>query len=257
MLTTNWLLEKLKASSNPCIGTWITLPSPELVDVICSTGPDFVVIDSEHAPLTLETAQLMAIVCSSRQVSPVFRVPGAGSDRIVPALEIGSHAIQAPNISTAKDADFFVKASRYSPSGSKGLSPYTRACNYSAEFAGRMTKTANQNTQLIIQVEGVDGISNIDEILDVPGVDICFLGLYDLSNYLNVPGDLDNPDLLKLFSDLAKKISNAGIVVGSIANNQSQLQFLKDAGARYITYGADCDVVSRAFRGIFSPDKNR
>jgi 4-hydroxy-2-oxoheptanedioate aldolase len=120
-----------------------------------------------------------------------------------------------------------------------------------------MTKAANQNTQLIIQVEGVDGISNIDEILDVPGIDICFLGLYDLSNYLNVPGDLENPDLLKLFSDLAKKISDAGIVVGSIANNQSQLQFLKDAGARYITYGADCDVVSRAFRGIFIPDKNR
>lgn len=257
MLTTNWLLEKLKASSDPCIGTWITLPSPELVDVICSTGPDFVVIDSEHAPLTLETAQLMAIVCSSRRVSPVFRVPGAMSDRIVPALEIGSHAIQAPNISTAKDVDFFVKSSRYSPGGSKGLSPYTRACNYSAEFAGRMTKSANQNTQLIIQVEGVDGISNIDEILDVPGVDICFLGLYDLSNYLNVPGDLDNPDLLKLFSNLAKKISDAGMVVGSIANNQSQLQFLKDAGARYITYGADCDVVSRAFSGIFSRDKNK
>lgn len=257
MLTTNWLLEKLKTSSDPCIGTWITLPSPELVDVICSTGPDFVVIDSEHAPLTLETAQLMAIVCSSRRVSPVFRVPGVKSDRIVPALEIGSHAIQAPNITTAKDADFFVKSSRYSPGGSKGLSPYTRACNYSAEFAGRMTKTANQNTQLIIQVEGMDGISNIDEILDVPGVDICFLGLYDLSNYLNVPGDLDNPDLLKLFADLAKKISDAGMVVGSIANNQSQLQFLKDAGARYITYGADCDVISRAFSGIFSSDKNK
>jgi 4-hydroxy-2-oxoheptanedioate aldolase len=257
MLTTNWLLEKLQGSSDPCIGTWITMPSPELVDVICSTGPDFVVIDSEHAPITLETAQLMAIVCSSRQVSPVFRVPGARSDRVVPALEIGSHAIQAPNISTAEDAEFFVKLSRYSPDGSKGLSPYTRACNYSSEFAGRMTKTANQNTQLIIQVEGVEGISNIDKILDVPGIDICFLGLYDLSNYLNVPGDLDNSVLLKLFSDIAKKISDAGIVVGSIANNQSQLQFLKDAGARYITYGADCDVVSRAFSGIFSPDKKQ
>jgi 4-hydroxy-2-oxoheptanedioate aldolase len=255
MLTTNWLLEKLKANSEPCIGTWITLPSPELVDVICSAGPDFVVIDSEHAPLSLETAQLMTIVCTSRQVSPVFRVPGAMSDRIVPALEIGSHAIQAPNISSANQVEFFVKASRYSPGGSKGLSPYTKACNYSAEFAGRMTQTANQNTQLIIQVEGAEGISNIDEILNVPGIDICFLGLYDLSNYLNVPGELDNPDLLKLFSELAKKISDAGIVVGSIASNKSQLQFLKDAGARYITYGADCDVVSRAFRNIFESDK--
>ena len=72
MLKTNWLLEKLRNSSRPCIGTWITMPSPIVVDVICSTEPDFIVIDTEHAPMTFETAQLMAIACESHQVSPVF-----------------------------------------------------------------------------------------------------------------------------------------------------------------------------------------
>lgn len=255
MLTSNWLLEKLKHTTEACIGTWITLPSPELVDVICSTGPDFIVIDTEHAPLTLETAQLMSMVCTSRQVSPVFRVPGAMSDRIVPALEIGSHAIQAPNISTAAETQFFVQASRYQPNGNKGLSPYTRASNYSAEFAERMTQIANKNTLLITQVEGETGIGNLDKILEIPGIDICFLGLYDLSNYLNVPGELDHPELLKLFSELARKISNAGLIVGSIANNQKQLHFLKNAGVRYITYGADCHIMSSAYRKIFRDAK--
>jgi 4-hydroxy-2-oxoheptanedioate aldolase len=255
VLASNWLLQKLKHTTEACIGTWVTLPSPELVDVICSTGPDFVVIDTEHAPLTLETAQLMSMVCTSRQVSPVFRVPGAMSDRIVPALEIGSHAIQAPNISTFAEAQFFVQASRYQPNGTKGLSPYTRACNYSGEFAEQMTQIANQNTLLITQIEGEEGIGNIDKILEVDGIDICFLGLYDLSNYLNAPGELDHPELLKLFSGLAKKISDAGLVVGSIANNQKQLQFLKNAGVRYITYGADCHVMSGAYREIFRAAK--
>lgn len=254
MLGTNWLLEKLRNTSESCIGTWITLPSPELVDVICSAGPDFVVIDTEHAPLSLETAQLMSMACVSRKVSPVYRVPGAISDRIVPALEIGSHAIQAPNISTAAEASFFVKAARYQPVGLRGLSPYTRACNYSAAFADKIIQTANQNTLLIAQVEGADGIKNIDEILSVQGIDICFLGLYDLSNCLNVPGQLDHPELLKLFSILVNKIGNAGVIVGSIANNQSQLKFLKNSGVRYITYSADCHVMSNAYREIFKPE---
>jgi len=253
MLTTNWLLQKLKNSTETCIGSWVTLPSPELVDVICSAGPDFVVIDTEHAPISLETAQLMSIVCTSRQVSPVFRVPGAMSDRIVPALEIGSHAIQAPNISTTAEAKYFVQASRYQPNGTKGLSPYTRASNYSADFAHQMTQTANKNTLLIAQVEGREGISNIDEILEIGGIDIVFLGLYDLSNYLNVPGELESAGLLRLFSDLAKKINEAGLVVGSIANNKNQLQYLKNAGVRYITYSADCHLISRAYREIFMP----
>ena len=257
MLNTNWLLQKLKTSNEACIGSWVTLPSPELVDVICSTSPDFVVIDTEHAPISLETAQLMSIVCESRQVSPVFRVPGAMSDRIVPALEIGSHAIQAPNISTAAEAKYFVQASRYQPDGTKGLSPYTRASSYSADFAHQMTQTANKNTLLIAQVEGKEGICNIHKILEVTGIDICFLGLYDLSNYLNVPGELENIALLKMFSALAKKINDAGLVVGSIANNQKQLQYLKNSGVRYITYSADCHIISGAYREIFISAKSK
>ena len=220
MLTTNWLLEKLKANSEPCMGTWITLPSPELVDVICSAGPDFVVIDSEHAPLSLETAQLMTIVCTSRQVSPVFRVPGAMSDRIVPALEIGSHAIQAPNISSAKEVEFFVKASRYSPGGSKGLSPYTKACNYSAEFAGRMTLTANQNTQLIIQVEdkaSATTASMNEDLVRIQEED-SLVGVYKITMELQDDGTIESlkPLKKKVVSGLEELIENKKLRIGTM-----------------------------------------
>ena len=256
MLSTNWLLNKLRNSTEPCIGTWVTIPSPELVDVICSTGPDFIVIDSEHSPINFETAQLMSMVCTSRQVSPVFRVPGVIQDRIVPALEIGSHAIQAPNISTFEDAKAFSYFSKYQPIGGKGLSPYTRACGYSSDFAGQMTEVANQNTLLIAQVEGREGIENIESILTVGELDVCFLGLYDLSNYLNIPGQLDNPNLIKLFMKLVEKINDSGLIVGSIANSQKQLEFLIRAGVRYITYAADCEVMSRSYRDIFRSAKH-
>ena len=251
MLKTNWLLEKLRNTSRPCIGTWITLPSPVVVDVICSTGPDFVIIDTEHAPISFETAQLMAIACESRQVSPVFRVPGVIEDRIVSALEIGSHAVQAPNIGSAEMARAFVRSARYQPIGSKGLSPYTRACEYSADFAGRMVERANINALLVAQVEGREGIESLDAILAVGNIDVCFLGMFDLSNYLGIPGQLDHPRLRQLFSSLARGITDGGIIVGSIANNREQLKFLIDAGVRYITYSADCHILSSAYREVF------
>lgn len=251
MLKTNWLREKLRNTSRPCIGTWITLPSAVTVDVICSVGPDFVIIDTEHAPISFETAQLMTIACESRQVSPVFRVPGVIEDRIVSALEIGSHAVQAPNIGSAEMALAFVRSSRYQPIGSKGLSPYTRACEYSADFADRMVKQANFNTLLVAQVEGRDGIDSMDAILAVGNIDVYFLGMFDLSNYLGIPGQLEHPKLRQLFSSLARKISDDGFIVGSIANNHEQLKFLIDAGVRYITYSADCHILSNAYREVF------
>lgn len=250
MLKDNWLLNKLKNSTKPCIGTWITLPCPASLDVICSTGPDFVVIDTEHAPASFETAQMMAVTCESRRVSPVYRVPGAIQSDIVRSLEIGMHAVQVPNITSAEMVRGVVQSSRYRPDGTKGLSPFTRACDYSSDNAAKMVNIANKNTLLIAQVEGQEGIDNLDEILDVKGIDLVFIGLYDLSNYLGITGELNNPKLKDLFSRLVKRISDHGIIVGSISNTSEQLRFLLDSGARYITHSADCQVLSSAYRSV-------
>jgi len=252
LLRTNWLRHKLQETSDPCIGTWITIASPLIVDVICSAGPDFVVIDAEHSPTSFETAQLMAMACESRQVSPIIRLPEVEEKEIVRSLEIGMHVVQVANIESAEMARSLVQSARYSPIGKKGLSPFTRACEYAADNAPRMTSTANENSLLAIQVEGAKGIFNIDSILDVSGIDICFIGMFDISNHLGIPGQLEHKDLRELFAQLSRKITDRGMVVGSISNNLNQLHFLIDAGVRYITHSADCHMLSSAYRGIFS-----
>jgi 4-hydroxy-2-oxoheptanedioate aldolase len=252
LLRENWLLKKLRYSTKPCIGTWITIPSATSLDIVCSAGPDFVVIDTEHAPIGLETAQTLAMTCESSFVSPVYRVGSTEEVQIVRALETGMHAIQVPNLQDSNTAKAMVRAARYSPMGSKGLSPFTRACGYTGENAKKMVETANENTLLIAQIEGAQGIENIDSILSTPGLDICFLGMFDLSNYLGIPGDLENPKLKQLFASLVKKISDSGRVVGSISNNSEQLRFLIDSGVRYITHSADCDILYRACRDAFA-----
>jgi 4-hydroxy-2-oxoheptanedioate aldolase len=255
VLNTNWLLKRIQESDIPCIGTWITLPSITTLDVICSAGPDFVIIDCEHSPISLETAQDMVIVCESRQVSPLLRIPEVTESSVLRALETGVHGLQVPNVGAKETMSDVASYARYTPHGKKGFSPYTRACGYSAHNSDKMVHGANDNTLLIAQIEGETGIQNIDSIFENPEFDICFVGLYDLSNFIGHPGELEHPDVRALFEQIVRKISDAGIVAGSISNTEKQMKYLIDAGVRYITHSADCHMLKAVYQDAFSFSK--
>ena len=96
---------KSKLQKGECtVGTWQTIPSPIVTDIICSAGLDFVIVDAEHGPISFETAQEMAIACESREVSPIMRVGNINEDDILKALDIGMHGIQIPNIKNVDEA---------------------------------------------------------------------------------------------------------------------------------------------------------
>ena len=252
MLQTNWLLEKLNAGDSACVGTWLTIPSMETTDIICAAGPDFVVIDCEHAPISLETAQRLAMVCQSNGVSPIIRVPEVAESEIVRALDTGAHGIQVPNVGSAETMHKVSRFMNYSPTGSRGFSPYVRSCGYSTHNSQNMVSEGPKNVLTIGQVEGGQGIQNISSILSDAVFDICFLGLFDLSTYIGRPGELSHPELRTLFSRLVDEIKAAGKVPGSIANNLEQQKYLIDSGIEYITHSADCHVLNDAFRTVFS-----
>ena len=128
MIKNNHIKEKLK-NNIPVIGTWIIVPSINNIDIICSSGIDFI-IDREHGPITFETTQEMAIACDSRNVSPLMRVGDIEKSYIQNALDIGVHGIQIPNIETKKDALKVISYSKYPPVGDRGFSPFTRAGDY-------------------------------------------------------------------------------------------------------------------------------
>lgn len=252
MLEQNWLLEKLRTGSSPCIGTWLTLPSMDVTDVICSAGPDFVVIDCEHAPISFETAQKLSMVCKSHNVSSVVRVPELTESAIVRSLDTGAHGIQVPNVGSPDTMKTVYRYRQFSPAGTRGFSPYTRSCGYSTHNSDAMVPAGADNVVTICQVEGKEGIENIESILDNAPFDVCFLGLYDLSAYIGRPGELTHPELRGLFESLVGKIIAAGVIPGSISNSIDQQKYLIDAGVRYITHSADCHVLNDAYRTIFS-----
>ena len=232
MLKKNHALGKLN-NGQQIIGTWNIIPSPLVVDVICSTKLDFLIIDSEHGVVSFETAQTAAMVCDSRGVSPIFRVGGVIEDQILRALDIGMHGIQVPNIRSADEMKKLVELAKYPPLGNRGFSPYTRAGEFNKENSSKLTTVANTNTLLIINVEDDFGLRNLDEIAEVEGL-ISFLGMFDLSKALGVPGDVESY-CFKCLKEAVEVIHryNKGWLNSRIP---SMLGLLKNIGVDYITY---------------------
>ena len=251
MLRLNFLKQKLE-SGRAVIGTWAVIPSPIVADIIAASGIDFIIIDSEHGPINFETAQQMVIACESRGVSPVMRVGGVIEAEILRALDIGTHCVQVPNVTTRSDVERLVKFFKYPPTGNRGFSPFTRAGNYSLENARTLTTTANENVLTAIHIEGKDAIDNIDEILQTPYLDIVFLGLFDISKSMGMPGDVDNPVVLRFLETLTGKINQAGKYPGTIVTNVGKMSQFLNMGIKYITYSVDCEMLSSNYKAITS-----
>lgn len=258
MIRKNFLKEKLN-SGQAVLGTWSVIPNTVTTDIIASTGLDFLIIDAEHGPISFETAQDMVITCESREVSPVMRLGSINEPDILKALDIGVHCIQIPNINSKKDVDKIIQLSKYPPIGTRGFSPFTRAGDYSIENAQVLTKKANQNTMIAINIEGKDAIDDIDSILTIKELDIVFIGLFDISKALGIPGDVENSQVLDLLEELVKKINESGKFAGTITTSKHKITSFLNLGVKYIVHLVDCEMLRNSYLDVkehFESQKN-
>lgn len=244
-----FIREKLR-QNKPVIGTWSNIPSPIVADIIASSGIDFMVIDCEHGPLNFETAMQMMIACEANLVSPALRIGSIHAEEMQKALDIGAHCVHVPNISTVEQAKRCVEIFKYPPAGQRGFSPFTRAGLYGSCPSKEIFEFANTEPLLAIHIEDMNGIENIETILDVKGIDIIFLGLFDLSKSLGMPGEITHPKLLSLLERLTKTILSKGKHPGTIVTNKEQLQRSLDYGMQYITYSVDCCMLKNSYKEI-------
>lgn len=249
MLRDNFLKQKLE-NGKAVLGTWSIIPSTIAADIISSTGLDFIIIDSEHGPISFETAQDMVIACESRGVSPVMRVGAIDEAQILKALDIGVHCIQIPNVDSAEDVKQIVRLAKYPPKGTRGFSPFTRAGNYSIESSKYLTSRANENTLVAINIEGEETIKEIDSILAIDGLDIVFIGLFDLSKALGIPGDVENPKVIDYLKEVTIKISKAGKYPGTITTSKQKISEFLDIGIKYVVHLVDCEMLRNVYKDV-------
>lgn len=249
MLKRNFLKEKLETGKH-VLGTWSIIPSTVTTDIIASTGLDFIIIDQEHGPISFETAQNMAMVCESRGVSPVMRIGNIDEADILKAMDIGVHCIQIPNVESNEDVIKLIQLAKYPPAGKRGFSPFTRAGNYSIDSATILTQRANENTLIAVNIEGKEAIDTFDDILAIEGVDIFFIGRFDLSKALGIPGQVNDIRVTQSLRELTNKINTAGKYSGTIATSEAEMEQYIKMGLKYIVYLVDCEILRSGYKTI-------
>ncbi|MGI4787748.1 MAG: HpcH/HpaI aldolase family protein [Janthinobacterium lividum] len=233
------LRDKL-ASGTPVIGIWSLIPSPSLTEVIGMAGMDFQILDREHGFYDLSALEAGIRACESAGCTPLVRMSGANPADIQVMLDLGAQGILVPQLTSAEAAGQFLRSLRFAPSGTRGLNPFTRAGQYGA---GGMPDDTSLSGVLI---ENSSLYSQMDDLLALPDLDFVYLGVYDMSLSLGVPGDTDHPYVQAFVKDAIVRARAAGKSVGVIAKTEEEIRRFVDMGANMIIYGVDTFVIRRA-----------
>lgn len=237
--------QRLKAGE-VVVGTWSILASASVANVIAAAGFDFLITDMEHGPASFETLENVVRAMESEHKTPLCRVPCLDESLILRALETGVHGIIVPQIQTAEQAQAAVKAIKYFPQGMRGLSPYTRSAGYQPQNAAKYTQTENDHNITILLVEGVEGLQNLDQIAAVPGIDVIYLGIYDLSQAAGFPGEINRPEVISLVKNNIGRINSAGVSAGCLASSHEDIKKYIELGVQFLAYQADCAMLATA-----------
>ena len=167
------------------VGPLLTLAAPSAAEAFARAGCDWVWIDLEHAPLSLDQAQQIIQAVGDRSGTAV-RVPWNDPVHIKQALDLGCDAVIVPQVRTADEARLAVAAAKYPPTGDRSVG-IARAQQYGLTLS-EYVRTANDRVAVIVQIEHIDAVVQMNEILAVPGVDGVIVGPYDLSASLGRPG---------------------------------------------------------------------
>jgi len=239
-------LKKVLKNNKVAIGPFMKFTDPAAVEIVGYAGFDFVIIDTEHGPISIETAQNFIRAAEVAGITPIIRVRENNSSLILRALDIGAQGVEIPQISTKEDALRAVEAAKFSPQGERGVCRFVRAANYSSLNQYKYFEFSNKETLLIVHIEGVEGVKNLKEILTVKDLDVIFLGPYDLSSSCGVTGQINHPAVVKKMEEAVKLSQKANIAVGTFVDNVEDAKKWIDVGVQYISFSVDVGIFYEA-----------
>ncbi|MBI1917296.1 MAG: hypothetical protein HYS12_21560 [Planctomycetes bacterium] len=178
------------------LGTMVfEFDSTGLGRLIATAGAEFVVFDMEHTGWALETLRMLVATTRPAGVVPMVRVPAVQYHFLARALDIGAMGLMVPMVENAEQARLIVQSAKYPPAGRRGAAFAVAHDDYAAGDLVETMRSANEEGLLIAQVETAVGLENAEEIAAVEGIDVLWVGQFDLTNFLGIPGQFSHPRL--------------------------------------------------------------
>lgn len=232
---------------DPLLGVFSILPAPDVPRALALGGFDVVVVDLEHGPFGIEAVPAMVLAAKSGGAYAVVRVRTGSPSRIGAALDAGADGVLVPQVQSATAAAEAVAAARFSPDGSRGANPFVAAAGYLA--SPDWYAEANASVAVMTMVEGRGGLDALDSIIATPGLDCVFVGPFDLSHALGVPGETSHPTVVKEIERIVTAAAAAGVATGIFAPTPAYAAEWAGRGVRFVAQGVDTALLVGAARG--------
>lgn len=230
----NNLKRKLKRGER-VFGSWISIESPIVTEMMSSQGFDYFVFDNEHSPMDmLQIQTLMQAMRGDSKTCPLVRPWWNDLVAIKRALDIGAQGILVPWVNNKKAAEVAVSATRYAPKGLRGCGP-RRAAMFDPDYL----KTADEEILVLVQIETKEAVKNIEDICSVEGVNVTYIGPADLSASYGHRGNSSHPDVQDAIDKVYDATKAAGLAAGIHFNNGKSTEERIKKGYNFITLGND------------------
>lgn len=231
------------------LGTWAEIPTPYVTHIMAKAGFDFSIIDMEHGVIDFELAQNMIYAAHSENRQIYVRVPVIEEAWILRTLDMGCDGIIFPQVSSVRDIEKIIEYAYFAPVGNRGFNPYIAAGGYSSV---RSDYFENENRRIKVGVilEGKEAFEDLDKILRYDEIDIIYIGQYDLSMALGVPGDVTNTKVTELMDKAVTKINIAGKKAGCMVHSIEEAKKIIKQGFSFIVYKVDSGLLFQSVQNF-------
>lgn len=236
-------------AGTPQIGLWQALANSYTAEICAGAGYDWLLFDGEHAPNTVQTllAQLQAV--APYPVEPIARVPSGDPAIIKQYLDIGFRSLMVPMVESRDQAQMLVSAMRFPPGGIRGVASATSRASGFGRDATYVHDTHRDHC-LIVQIESRAGLSAIEEIAGVEGVDALFIGPADLAAALGHLGNPRHDDVQAAIHDAIRRIAATGKAAGIFALDTDDAQARLNGPACFVSIGTDIGLLARGAEAL-------
>ncbi|KAL7273314.1 hypothetical protein RUND412_003843 [Rhizina undulata] len=249
MQAANRLQKTLRTGSGVAYGTWQMFPGTHLSRAIARSGFDWILVDTEHGNLEDSAMHESINAIAGCGVSPIVRVPAAEGWMVKRALDAGAHGIMVPLVSTAEEAMKVVSYSKFPPMGVRGFgSPFSMGA-FGVSTAVEYLQQANESLLTVVQIETKQALENVDEIAAVEGIDVLFVGPFDLGNSIGHPITSENihPELQAGIKKVLDAANRAGKRSGIYCTGGEQARMYVEQGFHMVAVAADTVAVESFF----------
>lgn len=216
--------------------------------IAAEAGAEFVIFDMEHTGWSMETVRTLIATANGVDIVPMVRIPTTQYHFIARALDVGAMGLMIPMVETEQQARLIAQFAKYPPTGRRGAAFGVAHDNFTdGDIIGKM-QSANEETLLIAQIETAQGVQNVEAIAAVDGIDVLWIGHFDLTNSMGIPGQFTHPDFVLAITRVLAACEKHGKTAGFMCANVDEGKALMQQGFRALSYWGDIWLYKRALR---------